>query len=163
HPRDVAGDPDLLNITRPEVVLEIHRQYFAAGADIATTNTFTATSIGQADYGLEAHVREMNLEGARLAPEAAAEGKGFVAGTRSRSSSASTARSGRARCGRSSRTSPGSRRPGSRATRTRGCRTRWGRTTSSRATRAATCASSPRRASSTWSAAAAAPRPNTSR
>src|SRR5690242_19188627 len=81
HPRDVAGDPDLLNITRPEVVLEIHRQYFAAGADIATTNTFTATSIGQADYGLEAHVREMNLEGARLARQAADEVNGFVAGS----------------------------------------------------------------------------------
>ena len=53
HPRDVAGDPDLLNLTRPEVVLGIHRDYFAAGADIATTNTFTATTIGQADYGLE--------------------------------------------------------------------------------------------------------------
>jgi 5-methyltetrahydrofolate--homocysteine methyltransferase len=49
HPRDVAGDPDLLNITRPEVVTAIHRSYFEAGADIATTNTFTATSIGQAD------------------------------------------------------------------------------------------------------------------
>jgi 5-methyltetrahydrofolate--homocysteine methyltransferase len=81
HPRDVAGDPDLLNLTRPEVVLDIHRQYFAAGADIATTNTFTATSIGQADYGLEEHVREMNLQGARLAREAADEVGGFVAGS----------------------------------------------------------------------------------
>jgi 5-methyltetrahydrofolate--homocysteine methyltransferase len=81
HPKDVAGDPDLLNLTRPEVVLDIHRQYFAAGADIATTNTFTATSIGQADYGLEAHVRGMNLEGARLAREAADEVEGFVAGS----------------------------------------------------------------------------------
>jgi 5-methyltetrahydrofolate--homocysteine methyltransferase len=81
HPRDVAGDPDLLNITRPEVVLEIHRQYFAAGADIATTNTFTATSIGQADYGLEEHVREMNLAGAQLARQAADEVDGFVAGS----------------------------------------------------------------------------------
>src|ERR687886_479656 len=81
HPRDVAGDPDLLNITRPEVVLDIHRQYFAAGADITTTNTFTATSIGQADYGLEAHVRKMNLEGARLARQAADEVGGFVAGS----------------------------------------------------------------------------------
>src|SRR5204862_7190206 len=60
HPRDVAGDPDLLNLTRPEVVLGIHRDYFAAGADIATTNTFTATSIGQADYGLEPYVYELN-------------------------------------------------------------------------------------------------------
>jgi 5-methyltetrahydrofolate--homocysteine methyltransferase len=81
HPRDVAGDPDLLNLTRPEVVLDIHRQYFAAGADIATTNTFTATSIGQADYGLEEHAREMNLQGARLARQAADEVDGFVAGS----------------------------------------------------------------------------------
>jgi 5-methyltetrahydrofolate--homocysteine methyltransferase len=81
HPRDVAGDPDLLNLTRPEVVLDIHRQYFAAGADIATTNTFTATAIGQADYGLEAHASEMSLEGARLARQAADEVGGFVAGS----------------------------------------------------------------------------------
>ena len=53
HPRDTAGDPDLLNLTRPDVILDIHRQYLAAGADITTTNTFTATSIGQSDYGLE--------------------------------------------------------------------------------------------------------------
>jgi 5-methyltetrahydrofolate--homocysteine methyltransferase len=81
HPRDVAGDPDLLNITRPDVVLDIHRKYFAAGADIATTNTFTATSIGQADYALEAHVYEMNVAGARLARQAADEVDGFVAGS----------------------------------------------------------------------------------
>jgi 5-methyltetrahydrofolate--homocysteine methyltransferase len=81
HPRDVAGDPDLLNITRPEIVLGIHRAYFGAGADIATTNTFTATSIGQADYGLESAVCEMNLEGARLARRAADEAGGFVAGS----------------------------------------------------------------------------------
>src|SRR6059036_3872123 len=80
HPRDVAGDPDLLNLTRPEVVLDIHRDYFAAGADIATTNTFTATAIGQADYGLEGHARELNLAGARLARQAAEEAGGFVAG-----------------------------------------------------------------------------------
>ena len=54
HPRDVEGDPDLLNLTRPDVVARDPRAYFEAGADIATTNTFTATSIGQADYGLEA-------------------------------------------------------------------------------------------------------------
>ncbi len=73
HPRDVAGDPDLLNLTKPELVLGIHRDYFAAGADIATTNTFTATSIGQADYALEAHAYEMSVEGARLARQAADE------------------------------------------------------------------------------------------
>src|SRR5881397_1573910 len=81
HPRDVAGDPDLLNLTRPEVVLDIHRDYFAAGADIATTNTFTATTIGQADYGLEGHAYEMNVAGAKLARQAADEVGGFVAGS----------------------------------------------------------------------------------
>ena len=65
HPQDVAGDPDLLNLTRPDVVLDIHRRYLAAGADITTTNTFTATSIGQADYGLQSTVYELNLDGAR--------------------------------------------------------------------------------------------------
>src|SRR5689334_13001604 len=81
HPRDVAGDPDLLNLTHPEVVLGIHDAYFEAGADIATTNTFTATSIGQADYALEPSVRDMNLEGARLARKVADEFDGFVAGS----------------------------------------------------------------------------------
>jgi 5-methyltetrahydrofolate--homocysteine methyltransferase len=73
HPRDVAGDPDLLNITRPEVVLGIHRDYFAAGADIATTNTFTATTIGQADYALEDAAYDMSVQGALLARQAADE------------------------------------------------------------------------------------------
>src|SRR5712691_4771394 len=72
HDHDVAGDPDLLNVTRPEVVSRIHDEYFAAGADIATTNTFTATTIGQSDYGFGSDVvREMNLEGAGLARRAA--------------------------------------------------------------------------------------------
>src|SRR2546426_9181403 len=52
HDRDVKGDPDLLNLTQPQIVQEVHRAYLDAGADITTTNTFTATSIGQADYGL---------------------------------------------------------------------------------------------------------------
>src|SRR5205085_11396986 len=74
HSHDVAGDPDLLNITRPEIVSRIHDDYFAAGADIATTNTFTATTIGQHDYAFDAAVvREMNVEGARLARAAADE------------------------------------------------------------------------------------------
>jgi 5-methyltetrahydrofolate--homocysteine methyltransferase len=81
HARDVKGDPDLLNLTRPEIVESVHRAYFKAGADIATTNTFTATSIGQADYALEAAVRDMNLEGARLARTVADEYGGFVAGS----------------------------------------------------------------------------------
>jgi 5-methyltetrahydrofolate--homocysteine methyltransferase len=71
HPRDLRGDPDLLNLTHPEIVSEIHDSYFAAGADIATTNTFTATTIGQADYGLEGASAEMSVEGARLARAAA--------------------------------------------------------------------------------------------
>src|SRR5258707_4525014 len=76
HPRDLTGDPDLLNLTRPDVILGLHRQYLAAGADIVTTNTVTATRIGQADYGLEAAVPEMNLRGARLARQAADEAGG---------------------------------------------------------------------------------------
>ncbi|GAA4600325.1 5-methyltetrahydrofolate--homocysteine methyltransferase [Actinoplanes octamycinicus] len=82
HPKDVTGDPDLLILTRPDVILDVHRQYLAAGADITTTNTFTATSIAQADYGLEHLVREMNIQGARLARQAADEAGGrFVAGS----------------------------------------------------------------------------------
>ena len=82
HPQDITGDPDLLNLTRPDVVLDAHREYLAAGADITTTNTFTATSIGQSDYGLQPLVREMNLRGAQLARQAADEaGSRFVAGS----------------------------------------------------------------------------------
>src|SRR5581483_389984 len=73
HDRDLAGDPDLLNLTQPELISRVHDEYFAAGADIATTNTFTATTIGQADYGLQDAVEEMNLAGARLARAAADE------------------------------------------------------------------------------------------
>src|SRR3954468_20270776 len=79
HPRDLLNDPDLLNLTRPDVVRKVHEAYFAAGADIATTNTFTATSIGQADYGLESAVYDMNVEGARIAREVA--GDRYVAGS----------------------------------------------------------------------------------
>ena len=73
HHKDVQGDPDLLNLTHPEIVSEIHDAYFAAGADLATTNTFTATSIGQGDYDLGDAAAEMSLEGARLARRAADE------------------------------------------------------------------------------------------
>ncbi|MGH2972359.1 MAG: methionine synthase [Gaiellaceae bacterium] len=81
HPRDVAGNPDLLNLTQPEIVRAIHRAYFEAGADIATTNTFTATRIGQADYGLEDYAAEMSSAGAQLAREVADEFGGLVAGS----------------------------------------------------------------------------------
>ena len=72
-PTDVRGNSDLLSLTQPRIVSDIHRQYLAAGADILETNTFTATSIAQADYGAESLVREMNVEGARLARDAADE------------------------------------------------------------------------------------------
>ncbi len=82
HSHDVTGDPDLLNLTRPDLILDVHRQYLDAGADITTTNTFTATSIGQADYGLQSLVRDMNVEAAGLARQAADEAGGkFVAGS----------------------------------------------------------------------------------
>ena len=83
HDHDLKGDPDLLNVTQPRIVAEVHDAYFAAGADIATTNTFTATSFGQRDYGLEHAVVDMNREGALLARAAAerAGGDRFVAGS----------------------------------------------------------------------------------
>jgi 5-methyltetrahydrofolate--homocysteine methyltransferase len=65
--RDLKGNNDLLTLTRPDVIAAIHRAYFAAGADIIETNTFNANSISQADYGLEAFARELNLEAAKLA------------------------------------------------------------------------------------------------
>ena len=63
HPRDVTGDPDLLNITRPDLALDIHRRYLEAGADITTTNTFTATGIAQGDYDLEHLARDLGFHG----------------------------------------------------------------------------------------------------
>ena len=81
HPRDLLNNPDVLNLARPEVVRAVHDSYFAAGCDIATTNTFTATSIGQADYGLEDAVYDLNVAGARIARAAADEHGGFVAGS----------------------------------------------------------------------------------
>ncbi len=266
HQQDTAGDPDLLNLTRPDVILDIHRQYLAAGADITTTNTFTATSFGQSDYGLEHRVHEMNVRGAQLARQAAdeADGTRYVAGSvgplnvtlslspkvedaayravtfdqvkagyaeqiaalreggvdllmietifdtlnakaaitaaqevapdlplwlsgtitdlqrahavraddrgvlelrparESRWSLASTARSAARRSGRTSPTWPGSPAPTPPVTRTRACPTRSAVTTRNRGTPRITCASSPPRAWSTSSAAAAARPPRTS-
>ena len=65
--RDVKGNNELLSLTQPQIIGEIHEQYLAAGADIIETNTFGATSVAQADYGMESLVREMNLESAKLA------------------------------------------------------------------------------------------------
>jgi len=70
-PRDLQGDNELLVLTRPDVVRKIHDAYLDAGADIIETNTFGATRIAQADYGMEELVPELNREAARLALEAA--------------------------------------------------------------------------------------------
>src|SRR3546814_18600396 len=65
------GNNDLLTLTQPEIIRDIHTAYFTAGSDIVETNTFNSTAISQADYGREALVYEMNFEGARLARAAA--------------------------------------------------------------------------------------------
>jgi 5-methyltetrahydrofolate--homocysteine methyltransferase len=70
-PKDVGGNNDLLNLTQPDIVTQIHEAYLEAGADIIETNTFSATTIAQADYGMESLAREINVEGARLARAAA--------------------------------------------------------------------------------------------
>lgn len=82
----MKGNNDMLNITRPDVVSDIHRKYLEAGADIITTNTFSSQRISQADYHLEESAREMALAGARLARKAAdefatADRPRFVAGS----------------------------------------------------------------------------------
>jgi len=69
--REVRGNNDLLNLSRPGAVRAIHLAYFRAGADIVSTNTFSSTRIAQADYGMSEIAYELNLEGARLAREAA--------------------------------------------------------------------------------------------
>ena len=81
HARDLLNNPDVLNLSRPDVVRAVHESYFTSGCDITTTNTFTATSIGQADYGLEDAVYDLNVAGARIAREVADAHGGFVAGS----------------------------------------------------------------------------------
>ena len=73
HDKSLKGNNDLLSITRPEIIKDIHRQYFQAGADIAETNTFSGTWIAQADYGLEDAVYRINFESAKIAKEVANE------------------------------------------------------------------------------------------
>ncbi len=73
HPKELKGNNDLLLLTKPEAIRAIHADYLAAGADIVETNTFNATSISQADYGLEALAYELNVAGAKVAREAADE------------------------------------------------------------------------------------------
>ena len=70
YPRDIKGNNELLSITQPHVIREIHDQYLAAGADILETNTFGATTVAQADYGMESLAVEMNMQSAKLAREA---------------------------------------------------------------------------------------------
>ena len=72
-PHDVKGNNDLLSLTRPDIIREIHIQYLEAGSDIIETNTFSSTSIAMADYHMEDLVYELNYESARLAREAADE------------------------------------------------------------------------------------------
>ncbi len=82
HPKPLRNNSDVLCLTQPELVTQVHRDYLAAGADIVTTNTFTATRVSQADYDLEDCAYEMNLAGARLARKAADEFENrFVAGS----------------------------------------------------------------------------------
>jgi 5-methyltetrahydrofolate--homocysteine methyltransferase len=72
-PHELKGNNDLLNITKPEVILDIHRQYLAAGADIIETNTFSGTWVAMEDYHMEHIVYELNYEGAKLARQACDE------------------------------------------------------------------------------------------
>ena len=82
HPKPLRNNSDVLCLTQPDLVTQVHLDYLEAGADIITTNTFTATRVSQADYGLEDLAYEMNLEGARLARKAAdAYENRFVAGS----------------------------------------------------------------------------------
>ena len=86
HGRDLKGNNELLSLVKPEIISEIHRQYLDAGADVISTNTFGATAIAQADYGLAELAYQLNLESARLARAAAdafstAERPRFVAGS----------------------------------------------------------------------------------
>lgn len=73
HPSPLFGNNDLLSITRPDIISAIHKEYLAAGADIIETNTFSSTTIAQADYGLEAVVDELNIKSAQIAKQAALE------------------------------------------------------------------------------------------
>ena len=84
HHKPLKGNNDLLSITRPETIKDIHRAYFDAGADIVETNTFSGTSVAQADYDLEYAVFDINYQSARIAKEVANEYSDkprFVAGS----------------------------------------------------------------------------------
>jgi 5-methyltetrahydrofolate--homocysteine methyltransferase len=84
HPRDLRGANDLLCLTRPDIVREVHDRYLAAGADIITTNTFNANRVSLGDYALEPVVEELNREAARLARQAADAVEASDGGARTR-------------------------------------------------------------------------------
>ncbi len=73
HQQPLKGNNDLLSITRPDIIKDIHRAYFEAGADIVETNTFSGTTIAQADYHLEEAVYDINYDSAKIAKEVAIE------------------------------------------------------------------------------------------
>jgi len=73
HTHPLKGNNDLLSLTRPDIIKDIHRQYFEAGADIVETNTFSGTTIAQADYSLEDAVYDINYQSAKIAKEVAEE------------------------------------------------------------------------------------------
>ena len=73
HPSPLKGNNDLLSITQPEAVKEVHRKYFLAGADIVQTNTFSGTTVAMADYQMEDLVTELNYESAKIARQVADE------------------------------------------------------------------------------------------
>ncbi len=70
---EVKGNNDMLSLTQPQIIKEIHAKYFEAGADIAETNTFSSTSIAMADYHMEDYVFQLNYQSAKIAREVADE------------------------------------------------------------------------------------------
>ncbi len=82
HPKELKGNNDLLSLTRPDIIEGIHAQYFAAGADLVETNTFSSTSIAQADYELSHLVRELNVAAAQCAVRAARAAEAKTPGRR---------------------------------------------------------------------------------
>src|SRR5699024_125748 len=80
HGHDLKGNNDLLSLTRPGLIRDIHQAYLEAGADLVETNTFNATAVSQSDYGMEHLARELNREGARLARAACEEAEARTPG-----------------------------------------------------------------------------------
>ena len=80
--KELYGNNECLNLTRPDIIKAIHKEYIAAGADIIETNTFSANTISQSEYGCEEFASQMAYEGARLAREAADEAAASSAASR---------------------------------------------------------------------------------